>query len=202
MRRKTEAKRQEIIKAASETFRELGFERASMSKICTRFGGSKTTLYNYFSSKEELFFEVISIANAENFETVHETIDSKNKINNVTLELNEFAKRFLNFMYSPKLKKLRRLTINQSGITDLGKITYKNRILKSREILSIYLNKAIELNKIKKTDTTIAAKHLYGLMESELIYQFLFQVDVEFSKKEMDEMAERAVDVFIAAYGI
>ncbi|WP_424208995.1 TetR/AcrR family transcriptional regulator C-terminal domain-containing protein [Arcobacter sp.] len=46
----------------------------------------------------------------------------------------------------------------------------------------------------------MAAKHLYGLLESELIYQFLFQIDIEFSKKEMDQMAIRAVDVFMDAY--
>lgn len=202
MRTKTEVKRQAIIKAASEVFREFGFERASMSKICSRVGGSKTTLYNYFSSKEELFVEVISIANAEKFDFVHETIDSKNEINDLHTQLYEFGKRFLSFLYSPKLIKLRRLTISQSGISDLGKITYKNRILKSRNILSKYLDKAIEVNKIKRTDTTIAAKHLYGLLESELMYKFLFQIDVEFSNEEMDEMAVRAIDVFMSAYGV
>ena len=202
MRKKTEAKRQAIIQAASEIFKEFGFERASMSKICSRFGGSKTTLYNYFSSKEELFFEVISIANADKFDFIHETIETKDEIDDVREQLNEFGKRLLNFIYSPKLKKLRRLTISQSGITELGEITYKNRILKSSEILSKYLDKAIESNKIKKTDTIIAARHLYGLLESELMYQFLFQIEVEFSKEEMNEMAVRAVDVFMSAYSI
>jgi len=201
MRKKTEEKREEIIKAASEVFREYGFERASMSKISSKLGGSKTTLYNYFSSKEELFFEVISIANAEKSDFMHKVIDTKNEITNVHEQLCEFGKRFLNFVYSPKLKKIRRLTISQSEITDLGKITYKNRILKGQEIVSKYLDKAIEVKKIKQTNTMVAAKHLYGLLESELMYEFLFQADVEFSKKEMDEMVIRAVDVFMSAYG-
>ncbi|MGB5920515.1 TetR/AcrR family transcriptional regulator, partial [Arcobacter sp.] len=193
MRKKTETKRQTIIQAATEVFREFGFERASMSKICARAGGSKTTLYNYFSSKEELFFEVISISNADEFKFAHKPIDESNEIENVHEQLCEFGKRYLAFLYSPKLKELRRLTISQSGITDLGKIAYNNRILKSQNIISKYIEKAINSNKIIKTDTTIAAKHLYGLLESELIYQFLFQIDIEFSKKEMDQMAIRAV---------
>lgn len=202
MRIKTEAKRQEIIKAASEVFKEFGFERASMSKICAKLGGSKTTLYNYFSSKEELFVEVISISNADEFNFVHETIENDNEINDMHEQLYIFGKRFLHFVYSPKLIKLRRLTISQSGITDLGKITYNNRIVKSRNILSKYLDRAIEAKKIKKTDTTIASKHLYSLLESELMYQFLFQIDVKFSNEEMDEMAIRAIDVFMCAYGV
>ena len=107
MRIKTEAKRQEIIKAASEVFKEFGFERASMSKICAKLGGSKTTLYNYFSSKEELFVEVISISNADEFNYVHETIENDNEINDMHEQLYIFGKRFLHFVYSPKLIKLR-----------------------------------------------------------------------------------------------
>ena len=59
MKTKTESKRQAILKAAAEVFREVGFERASMSDIRARIGGSKATLYNYFPSKEKLFFEVM-----------------------------------------------------------------------------------------------------------------------------------------------
>ena len=56
MKTKTESKRQAIIQAAAEVFREVGFDRASMSDIRERIGGSKATLYNYFPSKEKLFF--------------------------------------------------------------------------------------------------------------------------------------------------
>ncbi|RXJ81242.1 TetR/AcrR family transcriptional regulator [Arcobacter sp. F2176] len=200
MRKKTETKRQTIIQAATEVFKEFGFERASMSKICAKAGGSKTTLYNYFPSKEELFFEVVSMANAEDFIFVHKILDESNEGKDVSEQLCEFGKRYLAFLYSPKLKELRRLTISQSGITDLGKIAYNNRVLKSQNIISNFLEKNIKLNKIKKIDTSIASKHLCGLLESELMYQFLFQIDMEFSKKEMDQMAIRAINVFMDAY--
>ena len=55
MRVKTDDKRRAILAAALELFREIGYERASMSKISEKIGGSKSTLYNYFKSKEELF---------------------------------------------------------------------------------------------------------------------------------------------------
>ncbi len=56
MKTKTESKRQAILKAAADVFRDVGFERASMEEIRARIGGSKATLYNYFPSKEKLFF--------------------------------------------------------------------------------------------------------------------------------------------------
>ncbi len=59
MRVKTEERRQAIIEKAREVFQEEGFDRASMSEIAARVGGSKATLYSYFKSKEELFVAVM-----------------------------------------------------------------------------------------------------------------------------------------------
>src|SRR3546814_2172753 len=59
MRVKSEARKDAILSIALEVFREVGFEAASMSQIASRVGGSKATLYSYFSSKEELLFEAM-----------------------------------------------------------------------------------------------------------------------------------------------
>ena len=61
MRVKSEARRQAILDVAAEVFREHGFEHASMSEMTARLGGSKSTLYSYFASKEELFLEVMHV---------------------------------------------------------------------------------------------------------------------------------------------
>ena len=58
MRVLTDSKRDAILQAAADIFHEQGFEGASMAGIATRVGGSKSTLYRYFSSKEELFVAV------------------------------------------------------------------------------------------------------------------------------------------------
>jgi AcrR family transcriptional regulator len=49
----------EIIQAAEKVFRLNGFEEASMDKIAREAQFTKRTLYQYFSSKEELFFAVV-----------------------------------------------------------------------------------------------------------------------------------------------
>jgi len=54
MRVRTEEKRREIVRVASDLFHDNGYERTSMSMISEKLGGSKATLYGYFSSKEEL----------------------------------------------------------------------------------------------------------------------------------------------------
>ena len=59
MRVRTDDRRNAILEAAIQIFREVGYERASMAMIAERVGGSKTTLYGYFPSKEELFWDAM-----------------------------------------------------------------------------------------------------------------------------------------------
>jgi AcrR family transcriptional regulator len=67
---RTEEKRAEIVRIASEAFDELGYDRCSMAAISDRLGGSKATLYGYFSSKEELLRAVIKCEIASEFDRV------------------------------------------------------------------------------------------------------------------------------------
>ena len=54
------AKREEILLAAAQVFREEGYETTSMDRIAERAGASKRTVYNHFGSKEALFHAVLS----------------------------------------------------------------------------------------------------------------------------------------------
>jgi AcrR family transcriptional regulator len=55
MRKKTQARRDDILQAAGIAFRERGFAGTTMAAVSERMGGSKATLYRYFKSKEVLF---------------------------------------------------------------------------------------------------------------------------------------------------
>jgi AcrR family transcriptional regulator len=78
MRVRSEEKRQEIIRIAAGLFEELGYERTSMSAIAARVGGSKATLYGYFSSKEELLRTVLDQdVNEEADRLLHEFLAEK-----------------------------------------------------------------------------------------------------------------------------
>ena len=54
----SERKRRDILAAATEEFKEKGFQATSMDSISARAGVSKRTVYNHFPGKEELFIEV------------------------------------------------------------------------------------------------------------------------------------------------
>jgi AcrR family transcriptional regulator len=60
-----EATRAKLLTAAAEEFARAGFERASVDAISLAAGYSKGTIYNYFSSKEDLFLAVVEEALAQ-----------------------------------------------------------------------------------------------------------------------------------------
>jgi AcrR family transcriptional regulator len=58
-RRRKEARPEEILAAALESFAERGFAATRLEDVASRAGVSKGTLYLYFKSKEELFKAVV-----------------------------------------------------------------------------------------------------------------------------------------------
>ncbi|MGD9970237.1 MAG: TetR/AcrR family transcriptional regulator [Sulfuricurvum sp.] len=199
MKKKTEAKRQAILNVAAQTFRELGFEKTSMSEICTRVGGSKATIYNYFSSKDELFFEVMFLSLEAEFDVVHRFLQEAPE--DIETALRDFGKKLLKFLYSEELQAQRHLAIEQSGKTELGKIAYERGALRSQNIVADYLKEAAAQEKLRPEDPFIMTKHLYALLEAEFMDRVMFRVHHLITQDEIDVAVERSIRVFMAAYG-
>lgn len=60
-----ETTREKLLEAAAEEFGRLGLDRASVDTISVRAGYAKGTIYNYFTSKDDLFLAVVESASAE-----------------------------------------------------------------------------------------------------------------------------------------
>lgn len=58
--KRTERSRQLILDAADAAFRELGFANTAVEEIATRAGLTRKTIYNLFSSKEEIALQLIA----------------------------------------------------------------------------------------------------------------------------------------------
>lgn len=55
----TQKKQTDILNVATQLFLERGYDAVSLDDILERVGGSKTTLYSYYGSKEGLFAAMI-----------------------------------------------------------------------------------------------------------------------------------------------
>jgi AcrR family transcriptional regulator len=68
--REKQRHRQEILAAALRLFAQKGFHNVSMQEIATAAEFATGTLYNFFSSKETLFFELMETSAAEGLDLV------------------------------------------------------------------------------------------------------------------------------------
>ena len=199
MRAKTETRRQAILDAAAEVFQEMGFERTTMAAICERLGYSKATLYNYFTSKEELFSTVVFEATEAEFQASLEALDVKAE--DMTKALEKFGRGLLTLLYSPQVQAMRRLIVAEAGRSDLGRKCYELGPVRNEAATAAYLQEAMNAGKLRRADPRFAALHLRGLLEAEWLDRFLFQTLDSISAEELNATVERAVAAFMAAYG-
>ena len=58
-RQEKEIRRKDIVDAAERVFFSKGFENASMDEVAKEAEFSKRTVYIYFNSKEQIYFEIM-----------------------------------------------------------------------------------------------------------------------------------------------
>ena len=100
-----DTRRKAILDIARDIFLEQGYAATSMSAVAARLGGSKGTLYNYFSSKEELFSAMVREECEDEF--LHMT--DFQPMEGVEETLRRFGGRFLRYLLSETALRFHRL---------------------------------------------------------------------------------------------
>jgi len=166
-----------ILKAAEEVIAQKGCSVATMDDIAEEAQFSKATLYRYFKSKGELFFEII-------VNSLEELIQELNKIQkkrtNSERKLEEVAQLVLNhfrekeniarifFMDKFLMEKLRILVTEQESMaSDLERLYMKKIKTQHKRILEgicEILNSGVEAGEFRKLDVEDAAMVLQCML--------------------------------------
>jgi len=199
MRIRTAVKRDEIIATAGEVFRELGFERASMSEIAARLGGSKATLYGYFDSKEALFVAVTQAEANDYFEPILSDLTTTHA--DVRTALRRLGEQAMQFVLQPHAVAGRRMVIAVALQSNIGKSFYESGPQRGLEFIAMYMKSLMAKGVLRPADAAVMAQHLMALLESELIPECMYGVKTEMPKPaRIRDAVKRAIDVFLAAY--
>lgn len=196
MRVRTDERRNAIIEAANAVFREMGYERTSMSAISVRAGGSKATLYGYFKSKEELFVAAMLEAVAEQGQVVIDLLDPSEP--RVDLVLQRFGEAYLEFMVSPGVLAVIRAAVAEGAHVAVGTRLYESGPKRGWEEMKAYLARLREKGAIRPIDPGIAAGHLKGMLEAGIVEPLLYGTKPQLDPKIA---VAAAVDAFLRAYG-
>ncbi|EHJ59239.1 TetR/AcrR family transcriptional regulator [Novosphingobium pentaromativorans] len=196
MRTKTVERRQAIVEAASEVFQEFGYARASMSLISARVGGSKSTIYNYFASKEELFAAVTSEIIVDGAVKCADRL-LKSKLD-APLALSEFAEGFLKVLTTDRSVAIMRAGISGSFETSSLTAIYHENARKTWDLVGQFLEKLQTDGQLRDVDLDTMVAHFKGLIEAG-IFEPLLSGDTPWL--DPSHSAGAAVDAFLRAYG-
>lgn len=197
MRRKKEAIRIAIIRAALTQFTDQGFDSASMDSVAEQAGCTKATVYNYFDSKEALLLaamrEYARMVADGAFTDLTGSVDTEKT-------LRRFAVAYLKFQLSPNMVALMRMAVAEGNRGTLAQTVYEDGIRGYWTRVSEYLAARIDAADLPSGGAWRAAMHLKALLDGEALTRALLGVTNEFDLKEIRELAYGGCDVFCRAY--
>lgn len=199
MKVRTEARREAILEVASQVFLEFGYERASMAEIVKRIGGSKSTIYGYFASKEELFLAVTEAAGDRHMATALAEI-AEYRGGDLEARLTRFAEKLTAFLTSDESVSAHRMVLGAAGHSDIGRMFYEVGPQRGMAVMTEMFRQAVELGELRREDPGLLAQYFGALVNAEHYHRWFHRDLPPPSRLQIKRAARRAVDVFLRAY--
>jgi AcrR family transcriptional regulator len=161
-RRLPEERPQQILDAALSVFAEHGIDAAKLEEIAARAGVSKGTIYLYFSSKEELFREVVrqrvgpAIANADTISVSEESAESQLK--------SYIAHQWECLGLADSEGWIRLVMLELHKYPDLAAFHWDEVVSRSNRILGEIITRGVATGEFRPVDTQTAAQMIKALI--------------------------------------
>ncbi|QBE66777.1 TetR/AcrR family transcriptional regulator [Pseudoduganella lutea] len=197
MRTKSDERRHHILQVAAATFSELGFENTTMSDIVSRIGGSKSTIYSYFPSKDVLAQAVLAHTAQIRLQQAFQALDTARPLRDV---LRQFGRTYLVQLLAPEMLSAVRMAQQNTHRTEHGKHFYEAGPRTGWTIIQKFLEHHTQAGTILPCDGWVAAMHLKGLLQGELLERAMFGEQIT-AVRAIHQVADRAIEVFLRAYG-
>jgi AcrR family transcriptional regulator len=197
MRVRTDEKRREIVRVASDLFHDNGYERTSMSMISEKLGGSKATLYGYFSSKEQLLAATL----------IYDVTEEADRLMNEFLAEKDLRGGLIKLGIAYMMRRLSsgpianvRMVSNQPAESKIGKTFYDTVLRPAWQRLADRFESMMDDGILKRADPWIAAMHWKGLNEWDMFERRLLGASSGPDPKEIEIAATLAADAFLKLY--
>ncbi|MBS7538619.1 TetR/AcrR family transcriptional regulator [Ancylobacter lacus] len=193
------AKRRDIIDGARRVFFDKGFDGASMDEVARAASVSKATIYVYFESKEELFEALVLNDRARSAEHLFDVNAATSDIDGL---LRHIGTTFMRMMVQPDHIRLVRMVI---GVAEkfprIGRSFFDAGPCRGGERLAQLLREQADLGHLVLDDDREAAHIFFNLCQGRIGKALLFGDTTVPTEAQIAETVDRAVRVFLAAYG-
>jgi len=189
----------QVLDGARKVFLTDGFEGASVDDIAREAGVSKATLYSYFPDKRLLFMEVAHSECARHA-TQQLDIPAGSSPRQV---LTQVARHILRVILSDVGQKIYRICVAETErFPDLGREFFASGPKVEREKFKEYLQAATARGELRIEDFDLAAEQWAALLRMDLFPRMIFNLRDSVTDSEINRVAEGAVDMFLACYGV
>lgn len=193
---RTDRKRAEILAAATDVFREEGYDTTSMDRIAERAGASKRTVYNHFGSKEALFQAVIDHSMAEMKERKRIEWDPSLSLES---QLEAFAQAKSAIAADPATLGLLRVVL---GVFIREPELSREAMKKTGDddTLVTWLRAAHDAGRVSVPNPELAAEAFWGAVSGSLFWPVVFGIEI--SADQRAALTREIIGTFLARYRI
>ena len=192
------ARRKAFVDAAREAFFTKGYAGTTMSSIASKVGGSKTTLWSYFPSKEDLFEAVVDGIVEEYGDALAVDLPLDEPVPEV---LRRFGNLLMTKLTATPILSLFRLVVGEAErFPHLAKTFYDRGPRRGKARAAIWVGEKMARGELRMGNPLRAVQHFTGLCQSGL-YQFAVLCLPE--GRDLDRLAaeiDDAVDTFYRAW--
>ncbi len=192
------AKRDAILSAAWDVFREVGYAQASMDEITRRAGGSKMSVYAHFGSKDALF-EAVVRWRAEIVAASYSVATAPTK--GIEKAITALATAIATGMTSGAVQDLHRVALSALPAGNkIGKLLYEHGTLRVIRGTAAIIEAHMESGELTADEPMAAAEALFGLLLGTGYIRFALGVPEQLTPRNKRNQIKRAVRIFLAAY--
>jgi len=194
------ARRKAFVDAARELFFANGYAGTTMSSIASKVGGSKTTLWSYFPSKEDLFAAVVDDIIGHYGAALQVDLPIDQPVVDV---LRHFGNVLMNTLLSPTMLALYRLVVGEAErFPHLAETFYDRGPRRGKARIAAWMGEKLVQGELRMGDPMQAVYHLSGLCQSGVYYQAVLGLPEgrDRNRERVAAEIDAAVDTFYRAW--
>jgi len=196
---RSERKRRDILTAARRRFMIEGYASTGMEAVAREAAVSTATLYSYFPSKADLFQHVVEDA-AGSFS--HHITEVARSGEDGQSQLRAFALAYARFMAEPFVRSVFRLVAaERRRFEGVARYFFERGRTDFGGTLITILKRLQDEGLVHIEKPSWAAGQLMGMIEHPTFLVPMVTGDETHAARSLDEIAEDAVDTFLARYG-
>lgn len=190
----------QVLAGAHAVFMAEGYEGANVDAIAKAAKVSKATLYSYFPDKRALF---AAVAQAACEEQTRRALQFASEQGAFSDRLYKGCRSFMEFMFSPFGVQMYRTVVAESArFPEFGRqFWHTGPGMAHREMVKVFREAAAE-GVLEIDDYELAAETLTELCKTHLHPRLILGVIERPSAADLDRIAQHAVEVFLARYGV